>query len=162
MRPSRSVQRLRSGLASTLASTMGSTAATVVGMAGLAALVGCQPPPKPAPAPMAPAPVPTADQVRTTQTQFAAMDPKAKVGHVADDDAAGHRAAVAGIAFTDVKVGDVISFTGPDQRPFATGTIVDLDNHTSPAFPLLIVDYQQSASGGRDPKAGDLAIFIPL
>ena len=76
--------------------------------------------------------------------------------------ASDHTAVVSGIPFTDVKVGDPISFVGADQQPIANGTITDLDNHTNANFSLLIVDYQKASPSGRDPVANDLAVFIPL
>jgi len=100
--------------------------------------------------------------VTQTQQQFAAQDPHARVGRVASVKVDSHLAAVGGIPFADVKQGDPISFTGPDHDPFATGTIIDLDNHTDPKFPLLIVDYQKGSGNGRDPSVGDLAITVPM
>jgi hypothetical protein len=155
MRPSRSVQRLSSSVGTAVL-------ASVAGACVAATLVGCVPPPKPMAPPPPPPPVPTVDDVTQTQQQFAALDPHARVGHVAQASPADHIAAVSGIPFTDVKVGDSISFTGPDHEPFATGTVIDLDDHTSPQYPFLIVDYSKSSTNGRDPTAGDLAIFIPV
>ena len=151
MRPSRSVQRLSSAVGT-----------AVVGLVGLVALAGCQPPPKPMAPPPPPPPVPTADQVSSAQQRFAAIDPHAKVGYVVKADPATHLAVVGGIPFTAVKVGDPISFTGADQVPFANGTIQDLDNYTSKDFSFLIVDYQKASTNGRDPAARDLAVVIPM
>ena len=152
MRPSRSVQRLSSAVGTAV---LAATAA--------AALVGCQPPVRPAPpAPAAPT-MSTSQQAEDTRNQFVAIDPNAQVGRVDAVDAGSHMAVVAGIPLAKVKVGDTVSFTGPDHQPFATGTITILDNYTAPgAHEFLDVDYQKSSSNGRDPTAGDLAIVIPL
>ncbi len=151
MRPSRSVQRLSSAVGT-----------AVLGLVAVAALAGCQPPPKRMAPPPAPPSVPTAEQTMSVQQQFAAADPKAKVGHVAGVKADQHLAAVGGIAFSDVKVGDPIAFAGSDQQPFANGTIIDLDNHTDPSHPLLIVDYQKASTNGRDPTVADFAILVQM
>ncbi len=151
MRPSRSVYRLKSAVVS------GGAAVAIA-----AGVVGCQPAPKPAPKP-APAPsVPTANEADMTRQMLNAVDPNAHVGQVAAASAPDHTAVVTGIPFADVKVGDPISFTGPNHQPFATGTIIDLDNHTNPQYSLVIVDYQKASTGGRDPGPGDLAITIPM
>ena len=155
MRPSRSVQRLSSGVGTAVL-------ASVTALAAATALVGCQPPPQPMAPPPPPPAVPTAADMDTTRQQITALDPRAAVGHVVKASASDHIAVVSGIPFTAVKVGDPISFTGPDHEPFATGTITDLDNRTDPHFPFLIVDYSKSATNGRDPGDGDLAIFIPM
>ena len=137
-----------------------------VALAGTAMLVGCQPPPKPPPPPTPAPPVPTADQAMTTQQQLMAIDPHAKVGQVEDVATGSHMAVVTGIPIADVKVGDIVSFTGPDRRPFANGTVTQLadPDRTHPVagnqFP--IVKYDANASGGRDPVKGDLAIIVPL
>lgn len=151
MRPTRSVYRPKSAVGS-----------AALAAATAAALVGCQPPPKKAAPPPEPPPVPTANDAMQTQRQMAAIDPHARVGRVATVSDADHLAVVSRIPFADVKVGDPISFTGTDNRPFATGTITDLDDHTSPGFPFLIVDYQKASPDGRDPVAGDQAITIPM
>ena len=126
--------------------------------AGLAALVGCQPKPKPAPAPQ-PAPASTSAEVQQTQTMMMTIDPKARVGHVADVDPRAHMAAVAGIPLADVKVGDTISFLTGDHQTLANGTIQTLDSTQS--VPIVIVDYS-IATGGRDPADNDLAVTVPL
>ena len=147
MRPSRSVPR-----------SLATVAATLVA----AVLSGCQAPAKPAPPPPAAPPAPTANDSMQAQQQLAAIDPRAKVGTVAGVQPANHLAAVSRIPFEAVKVGDAISFTGTDNRPFATGSVIDKDDHTDPAHPFLIVDYQKASSGGHDPADGDLAITIPV
>ena len=153
MRPSRSVSPLscRSAVA-----VLG-----VVGALGGGLLVGCQAAPKPVPvAPSAPA-VPTQQDQMSAQQRFTAVDPNVKVGRVAAVDASAHMAAVEGIAPTDLKVGDTISFTGPDYQPFANGSVkVMSPSNNGNQFP--IVDYSKSPSGGRDPVVGDLAITVPL
>jgi hypothetical protein len=134
----------------------------VLGVAAFVTLTGCQPAPKPVAPPPPPPATPTAEDVTQTQHDFAAVDPHAKVGRVSAVSVGDHMAVVSGIALTDVKKGDPISFTGPDHEPFANGSIFDLDNHTSTEHPFLIVDYQKASTNGRDPAVGDIAIYIPM
>ena len=149
MRPSRSVSLPLAG------SAVPARVAAALAVGGLVALVGCQPPPKP-PAPQpAPAPMATMSQQQMIQQQVTSVDPRAKVGHVADVNAGAHMAAVAGISSGDVKVGDTISFLAGDHQTLANGSI------TSTEGGFLIVDYSV-ANGGRDPVDGDLAVTLPL
>ena len=145
-----------------VASRLASRLAPVSFAVGLAMLTGCQPAPQPRP-PAPPAPmVPSASQAMSTQQQFAALDPKAKVGRVAEVDSGMHMAAVSGINAADVKEHDTVSFADASNRVVANGQVISVDAHTNPAQPFVIVDYARAPSGGRDPVQGDLAIMVNL
>ena len=71
-------------------------------------------------------------------------------------------AAVEGIAPADLKVGDTISFTGPDysavRQRLGQGDVAEQQRQPVPHRRLL----QVAIGNGRDPVVGDLAITVPL
>jgi hypothetical protein len=128
---------------------------------GSGLLTGCASEPVKQTPPPAPVILPASpDQASNISSDFTKIDPTAKVGRVSASDPSAMMVAVSGIPTDAVKKGESIQFLDGRSNCFANGTIVNVDKTTDLAIPFLIVDYTPTP-GGRAPRNGDLAVYIP-
>lgn len=129
--------------------------ARIVLVGSISALLGgCAAKPKTPPAPPPPSVNSARQTARDLQAAYRQSDPSARVGIVLAVKPDIQLAAVGDVPVKDFKSGDVVSFMDTNQQLVANGHVTDTDND------LLIVKYDVLLSGGRAPRAGDLAIRV--
>jgi hypothetical protein len=125
------------------------TGAATIGLAGCAAK------PKAPPAPASHVSVESARQSASElQAAYQKSNPSARVGVVLAAKPESGLVAVGNIPVKDFKPGDVFSFMDASQQIVANGRVSDIDGN------LLVIKYDLLPSGGRAPRAGDLAIHL--
>jgi hypothetical protein len=129
----------------------------LIATAGFSLMVGCTPPPPKVT--VAPAPTPaTPEQAQLVQADVAKAIPGSVVGHVS-----GISGSLAAVSFPapipSVKKGESIQFMDSRSMGIANGLVLSVDA-TNPDYPMVIVDFEPTATG-RAPIAGDLAIYVP-
>ncbi len=119
--------------------------------------VGCQPEPMPTPTPPPVERHVTASQAADLQQQLMTRNPGARVGRVVKVDEPYADAAVDGLSPSEVKPGATVSFMDADTNVVANGTVLSTELASNP---VVVVEYKP-APGGRVPRPGDAAVYLP-
>jgi hypothetical protein len=120
---------------------------SLLGLAAVCALNGCQAPPKPMSAPPA-----DDETLRLIRQSFTAVDPTASVGLVIAVLPDQMWASVGDVDVNDFKAGDAVSFIDSNKKFLVNGLVKEITPNS------LAIQYETPAADSRAPKVGDLAV----